>query len=199
MSEASAPVTIAVTGGIGSGKSTFARMLGDLGAAVFSSDDAVHELYRQPDVRKSLVERWGSSVITPNNEVDRRAVASIVFSDASELRWLESVVHPMVAGKWLQFLDDTTAKVVVAEVPLLFEKNLEDRYDLSVLVTADRQQKETRLVERGDHEDASDRMAEQLDDSVKAVRADLVVDNSGSLADLAEQARKIMQVAENVS
>ena len=186
----SGPVLIGVTGGIGAGKSTVVQAFVHRGAVPFSADTAVHELYSDPDVIAQVRERWGDSVIDASGIVDRAAIAQIVFRDEVERRWLEGLLHPMVGRRWLAFVDEQRAlaqppKFVVAEVPLLFEAGLEDRYDAIVTITAPLKMRIERARARDDGKSMSTRRAAaQMDEAEKAERADFTYANTGSFDDL---------------
>lgn len=195
----SRPAVIGVTGGIGAGKSAAVDAFARRGAAVFSADAVVHDLYGSDDVRDAVVDRWGDAVLAPDGSVDREAIAGIVFADPVELAWLEGLLHPLVAREWLRFIEAQRAlpeppDVVVAEVPLLFEAGLEDRYDHVVLVTAPL---DVRLRRAGERATGSShpqrRSARQMSDADKRERADVVIENTGSLADLDEQVARVIE------
>jgi dephospho-CoA kinase len=183
-------VLIGVTGGIGAGKSAAVDAFVRRGAVAFSADEAVHRLYRDdPDVRAAVRDRWGDAVFdAESGDVDRGVIADIVFANPVEREWLEGLLHPLVAREWLRVVheltqrDDGAPELLVAEVPLLFEANLQSRYDVTVLVTAPL---ETRLKRVGDrahgarHADA--RAAVQLDEQHKERLADFCFHNTDDL------------------
>src|SRR6266487_216395 len=120
------PPLIGLTGAIAAGKSEALATLARLGAATLSSDAVVHELLGTPAMRARLVDRWGGEV-APDEVVDRGRVGAIVFERPEELRWLESLLHPLVTGRvreWVVGLTPDTPLAVV-EVPLLFESNMD--------------------------------------------------------------------------
>lgn len=185
------PVLIGITGGIGAGKSTVVEAFVHRGAVSFSADAAVHELYADPEVVAAVRERWGDHVVDASSgTVDRSAIASIVFADEQERRWLEGLLHPLVGRAWMRFVEDQRAladppEFVVAEVPLLFEANLQDRYDAIVAITAPLQVRIERARARDDGKRHSTaRAAAQMPDAEKAARADFAYENTGSLDDL---------------
>lgn len=196
------PVRIGVTGGLGAGKSSLVRELAMLGCRVFSADAVVHELYASHDGLRDVVRaRWGDRILADDGTINRAAIADIVFADDVERTWLESVVHPLVADAWLQFVAaEQDAPAVVAEVPLLFEAGLADRYDLTVLVTAPEQirRERVRTREHGSSHAAA-RMAAQWTDEARSDRADVVVHNDGSEAALMIAARTIFEAARTLS
>jgi len=183
------PILIGVTGGIGAGKSTVVNAFVHRGAVPFSADSAVHELYSRPDVVAAVRERWGGEVLA-DGAVDRTAIAGIVFTDEGERRWLEGLLHPLVGAAWLQFVEEQRAlpeppEFVVAEVPLLFEANLQDRYDAIVTITAPLPTRIERAEARGSGRTLSaERAAAQMSEEEKTERADFSYTNTGSFEDL---------------
>jgi dephospho-CoA kinase len=178
---------IGLTGGIGSGKSEALAAFGRLGAATLSSDQVVHDLLQSEEVRLLLAERWGEAVLS-GGTVDRGAVAQIVFNQPDELRWLEQSIFPRV-GERIAAWRSTLAReaeglsVAVVEVPLLFEAGIEGAFDATVAVVADEELRASRAEARG-HEAVEGRAGRQLSQDEKAARADHVIRNDGSLADL---------------
>ena len=182
---------VALTGGIGAGKSEALAALARLGAATLSTDAVVHELYAEdPRVRAAVVERWGDEV-APAGEVDRAAVAKRAFADPDERAWLESLLWPLVAEMVGAFRAQAmTASpappAAVVEIPLLFESGMEALYDATIAVVADEKVRAARAAARG-HQAVDERTARQMSQKEKAERATFVVHNSGSLDELQEE------------
>jgi dephospho-CoA kinase len=179
------PVAVAVTGGIGAGKSEALKAFARHGAAVASSDEIVHTLLRRDDeVRAAVLERFGPEVAGADGELDRAAIARRVFADREDLAWLEALLHPRVvreSTRWreeLERLPDPPA-VSVLEVPLLYETGGEARFDAVVVVTAppELRAERTRVP-------ADERAQRLLPDEEKVERADFSYVNDGSLEDL---------------
>ncbi|MGH3035892.1 MAG: dephospho-CoA kinase [Gaiellaceae bacterium] len=180
-------MAVAVTGGIGAGKSETLRAFARHGAAVISSDDIVHELLREdPEVREAIVGRLGEGVLGADGHIDRGKVGRLVFSDPEALRWLEGLLHPRVVARYLRWRDELAElpdppSVCVTEVPLLYEVGGETRFDKVVVVTAS---PEVRVARRlGPMRDREQRF---LSDEEKARRADFVYVNDGTRAELDE-------------
>jgi len=178
-------VAVAVTGGIGAGKSAALRAFAKHGAAVISSDEIVHELLREdPEVKGAVVGRLGKGVLGEDGEIDRGKVGRIVFSDRKALRWLEELLHPRVVARYLRWREELAdlpdpPAVCVTEVPLLYEVGGESHFDKVVVVTAT---PDVRIARRiGPLRDREQRL---IPDDEKAKRADFVYVNDGSLADL---------------
>jgi dephospho-CoA kinase len=177
------PLAVAITGGIGAGKSEALAAFARHGAATISSDEVVHELYADADVSEALRKRYGDGIFD-GDQVIRAALGAIVFADRSELAWLERLLHPKVMARteaWRQALaalPDPPA-LAVNEVPLLYETDSEDRFDVVVVITAPADLRAERAGERLD-----DREERLLSDDVKAGRADFAYVNDGSLGEL---------------
>jgi dephospho-CoA kinase len=172
------PLAVALTGGIAAGKSEALQAFARHGAAVISSDDVVHRLYREDEgLQAALRERWGERVFH-DGAVDRKEVGRIVFADRTELAWLESELHPRVRAATDAWLAEQTSDVAVAEIPLLYETGGEARFDRVVVVTAPPEVREAR---RGAVADREDRLVPEEE---KVRRADYCYVNDGSLEEL---------------
>jgi dephospho-CoA kinase len=176
-------VLLGLTGGIGAGKSTALAAFEQLGCPTLSSDAVVHALYRQPDVRSAVVERFGPEVLATDGEVARAALAARVFSDDIARRWLEQLLHPRVADALERWRREQEAadpgSLLVHEVPLLYEAGLAERYDGVVLITAPDELRRARSPAR-----FAERAGAQLPEADKVARADYVYFNDGTPADL---------------
>jgi dephospho-CoA kinase len=178
------PVAVAITGGIGAGKSEALRAFARHGAATVSSDEIVHHLLLRPDVRDAVVGRMGNGILSPAGEIDRGALATVVFNDRDALTWLEELLHPLVAAEYLRWreqlggLPDAPA-VCVTEVPLLYETGGESRFDKVVVVTAPAKLRRARSDVA-----TTEREARLIDDREKVERADYSFSNKGSLEEL---------------
>ena len=180
-----APLTIGLTGGIAAGKSEALAAFGRLGAATLSSDAVVHDLLEGEPLRSELTERWGPEVAPPGAPTDRGRIGGIVFADPGELTWLESRIHPAVGAAtaaWITALPADTEFAVI-EVPLLFEGGREKVFDTTVSVVAAEDVRRERAAARG-HALVDAREARQLTQEEKADRAEHVIVNDGSVADL---------------
>jgi dephospho-CoA kinase len=178
---------VGLTGGIAAGKSEALSALERAGAATLSSDAVVHELLTTGDVRDALVERFGDEV-APGGEVDRSAVAEVVFGDPEQRKWIEGLLWPRVGeriAEWREQLEhaDPRPRAAVVEVPLLFESGMEGIFDRTIAVVADETVRNERAGARG-HRGVESRTSRQLTQEEKAQRADIVVRNDGTLDDL---------------
>lgn len=177
----SRPIAVAITGGIGAGKSTALAAFRRHGAATVSSDEIVHHLLAtDPEVKRALVERFGEEILGPDGAPDRERLALRVFRDREALDFLERLLHPLVSREYLAWRDQLARlpnppRVCVTEVPLLYEVGAETRFDKVVVITAPAQLREARRGGRPD-----DREARLLPDREKAKRADFVYVNTGT-------------------
>ena len=183
-------IRVGLTGGIGSGKSTVARLLAEHGALVIDADQIAREVVEpgQPALTE-IAERFGPDVITTDGSLDRAALAAIVFADAVALADLNAITHPRIAVRTAQLIaaapDDA---VVVYDMPLLVENDLAEGWDHVIVVEADREVRVRRLIERGlDEADIEARMSRQASDEQRRAVADVVIDNSGDLDSLRAQ------------
>jgi dephospho-CoA kinase len=178
------PVAVAITGGIGAGKSEALKAFARHGAATVSSDEIVHHLLLRPEVREAVVARMGLGIVSPAGEIDRGALATVVFNDREALAWLEELLHPLVAAEYLRWRDQLAAlpdapSVSVTEVPLLYETGGDARFDKVVVITAPSKLRKARSVVATD-----DREARLIPDAEKVQRADFSFKNTGSLEEL---------------
>ena len=184
---------MAVTGPLASGKSTFTKVLGELGADTASADEMVHHLLAEDDETIArVVERFGREV-KGKRGIDRRALGRKVFGDAEALQDLEEILHPRVQEETDRRAASSHAGLFVAEIPLLFEGKGSDRFDVTVAVTVSEERRRKWAAERGVEEEQRRAIeARQLSGEEKARRADVVVENDGDLDKLKEQARVLI-------
>ena len=181
----SRPLAVAITGGIGAGKSTALESFRRHGAATVSSDEIVHHLLAtDSEVKKALVDRFGIGILGDDGAPDRERIAMRVFDDRAALDFLEQLLHPLVSREYMTWRDQLAAlpdppQVCVTEVPLLYEVGAEERFDRVVVITAPTKLREAR---RGGWSD--DRESRLLPDGEKVARADFSYVNTGTLDEL---------------
>ena len=179
------PLAVAITGGIGAGKSEALAAFARHGAATISSDEIVHRLLREDEhVQKALVDRFGERILDEAGQIYRGAVADIVFPDPEALQWLEQLLHPLVAREYLEWREqlgrlEHPPAVCATEVPLLYEVGGQDRFDAVVVITAPAEVRAARS-----QVPAELREPRLLPDEEKVKRADYVYVNDGSLDEL---------------
>ena len=187
---------VGLTGGIGSGKSTVARMLEERGAVVFDADLLAREAV-EPGTpgHTAVLERFGADVLAPGGELDREALASIVFADPSARRDLEQIVHPEVRRLFAEGSEAyrDTDRIVVFSAPLLVESGMHTAFEILVVVSATVATQIERLMrQRGMSEAAiRARIDAQAPLEDKAAVADFLVDNGGTLDELESQVERL--------
>jgi len=187
-------VNVGLTGGLGSGKSTVAALFGEHGAVIIDADVVAREVVRAGTPGfAAVVARFGPGVVGPDGELDRAALARIVFADGAALDELNAIVHPLVGSRSAELAAAVPpGAVVVHDIPLLAENGLADRFDTVVVVEADREIRLARLAERGlTRAEAEARMAAQATDEKRRAIADEIVRNDGDLDSLARQVDRL--------
>ena len=189
-------IKAALTGAIGSGKTTALRFFEKCGAAVASADAWVHEeLDANSGLKKKIASAFGARVVR-SGRVDRRLLAGIVFKDPSQVKRLNALVHPLVKRRLFDFFRKNRKKaLVVVEVPLLFEAKFDKFFDVTIGVATDPRLGRQRFKRRGQEyvSDVRRRMRCQLGAREKISRCDLVIDNSGSRKETYTQINKLME------
>ena len=186
-----------MSGGIGAGKSTVARMLKKLGAVVIDADKIGHQVLKKTEVIEKIRRRWGSDVLNRKGEVDRKKLARAVFDDEAELKALQRIVHPLILREIRkrieEFREESESGVIVLDAPLLHETKLDALCDAVIYVEANRRARANRLKE-----ERGWRMSEvlkrekfQLKPSQKRRLADYIVRNSGSLEETFRQVEEL--------
>jgi dephospho-CoA kinase len=197
--EKTSPIVIALTGGIGSGKSSVSKLFAEWGAAVVDADQLSREVVT-PDSEglRAVVKRFGADVLQPNNTLNRQRLAQIVFNDPKARADLEQILHPLIRQLWLSTLaalqEAAQHPAIVYAVPLLFEsKHSYPEVEKVVVVTCPEDIRISRICSRDNipAEAARARIASQLTDQEKVKRSDFVISNDGSIADLTVRARSV--------
>lgn len=175
---------IGLTGNIACGKSTVLRQLASLGAHTIDADSLIHTILRKGGAAYApVVAEFGEGILGEDGEIDRRALGRIVFSDAAKLRRLEEIEHPIVRRIIEKQIQQASEQIVVLDAIKLIESGWADRCDAVWVVTSPREQQIERLMRtRGySQQEAEMRVEAQSPQSVKVARADVVIDNSGTL------------------
>lgn len=184
---------VAITGGLASGKSTVCRMLAELGAKVVNADAIVHNLLTpETEIGQKVIELFGKNILN-NNTIDRSRVANLAFNNPRKLKMLEALLHPKVYEEinreWQEVNKEKKNALFVVEIPLLFESGGEEFFDTTVSVSSPRRESGLRFQKATgfEQEEYDRRMAFQLSTEEKNKRADIVIENSGSLEELKNQ------------
>lgn len=191
-------LSVGLTGGIATGKSTVLQMLAGLGARVLSADAIVHELLdNDADVRRRVVAAFGPECASRDGSLDRAWLARVVFADARKRRELEEIIHPAVISRirsWLEAEGARQAGVCVVEVPLLFEAGLQDMFDVAVVVSSEHEVQAHRLNKRGlSPGESAARIGAQMPLGAKEQLAGYVLRNDGSIEELRARVREFWE------
>jgi dephospho-CoA kinase len=187
---------VGLTGGIAAGKSTVSATLAELGAEIVDADLIARQVV-MPGKRAwhKIREHFGPGVFGPDGQVDRRKLADVVFADKAKLTVLNEITHPDIFAQVAERLERSSDRevVVVLDAALLIETGLADRVDVVVVVDAgDEEEQVRRLVAKGlEERDARARLAAQLPAEQRRVRADLVIDNSGTFEELTARVEEV--------
>ena len=188
-----------LTGGIASGKSTIARMFGELGCIVLDADALVAELYRPGKAgHQALVRTYGSDILRPDGEVDRQKLADVAFIDAASAQKLNALIHPLVMAEEARIAAEEEKRlgsedaVYIVEATLLLEAGGKQRYDRIIVVDVDPATQVARGVARGlTREEVDRRIRHQMPRAERLAAADYVIDNSGDLAQAESEVRRV--------
>lgn len=192
-------MVVGITGGIGSGKSSLARLLAQRGATTLDADGLGHLVLEAPEVNAALVDGFGTAITDSAGKVVRKELGKRAFASQEGFELLNRIVRPFLEKRlWEEVASaegSEKAGLVVVDAALIFEWGVEDRFDLIVVVDADAALRRQRAsVRQGlTPEEVDKRMAWQLPAEEKAVRADLVVHNEGTLEELARAAEVVWQ------
>jgi dephospho-CoA kinase len=193
---------IGLTGNIASGKSTVARLLSERGATIIDADVLARRVV-EPGMPAfdEIVRRWGRDVVAVDGSLDRDALRRVVFSEHEQLEELNEIVHPEVAAYRDRLVEEARQRgdrLVVQDIPLLFERGIVDQFDRIVLVDAPRPVRLERLMrERGLTEtEAMDMITAQMPAELKRARADYIIENTGTVRELEERVSEVWQALE---
>ncbi|NNV06067.1 dephospho-CoA kinase [Geobacillus sp. C56-T2] len=192
-------LTIGLTGGIASGKSTVSAMMRQLGLPVIDADEAARAVVRPgEDAYRQIVAAFGPGILQKNGDIDRAKLGEIVFSDEAERTKLNAIVHPAVRRHMLAEKEELVragAKTIVLDIPLLFESGLTDWVDKVLVVFVDEETQLRRLMARNGFtkEEALARIRAQWPLAEKVKRADAVLDNNGTIEETRRQLLAVLE------
>lgn len=191
---------IGLTGSIACGKSTVANILKELGAYVIDADEIAHEALKKTEKPyKQILEAFGSSILDEQGNIDRKKLGKIVLKDKQKLTLLESIIHPYVQQKRKEIEESILQKdrnaVIIYDVPLLFEKHLENSFDKIIVVYAPKDIQIERLMKRQNltYDEALNLINLQICIEEKKKKADIVIDNSYSLENTKKQVFEVFK------
>jgi dephospho-CoA kinase len=193
-------LNVGLTGGIACGKSTVAKMFVKNGAYLIDFDGLAHEVQEpgKPAWRE-VVNHFGKRILQPDKKINRVKLGSIVFADKKKLSELNNIVHPVVYQEWHVRLEKIGKKekhaIVLSDIPLLFEGNMQNLFDLTILVLISPKEQIRRLIARNgvSKEEARKRLKSQMPISEKISLADIVIDNEGSIPETEKKVGQIWQ------
>ena len=192
---------IGLTGGIGSGKTTVSDKFVDLGVPVIDTDIIARRLVEQNDVLNEISEAFGDAILDEDGRLDRKELARLVFQDDEARIRLESILHPKIRKSVAEELDELSSRrtppsYVIIVIPLLFESGFQDIIDRILVVTADRESRQRRVLDRDNRsaEEIESIMRQQVTDEVRLAGADDVIKNDTEKENLAPQVEKLHSI-----
>ena len=193
-------LSVGLTGGIASGKSTVAQMFVSRGAYLIDFDKLAHELQEPGNTAwQEIIKYFGEGILNQNNTIDRNRLALIVFTDKKKLEALNNIVHPLVFNLWQERLDKIKRQeghaIVLSDVPLLFEGKMKDLFDLTMLILISPEEQINRLMARNglSRYEAQLRLKNQMPIADKIGLADIVIDNQSDVAQTEIKVAEIWQ------
>ena len=192
---------IGLTGGIGSGKTTVSDKFVDLGVPVIDTDIIARRLVEHNDVLNEISEAFGDAILDEDGRLDRKELARLVFQDDEARIRLESILHPKIRKSVAEELDELSSRrtppsYVIIVIPLLFESGFQDIIDRILVVTADRESRQRRVLDRDNRsaEEIESIMRQQVTDEVRLAGADDVIKNDTEKENLAPQVEKLHSI-----
>ena len=169
-----------LTGGIGSGKSTVARLFEILGCVLFESDKVAKEIYFNSEVREKVIALLGKESYLSETTIDRANISSKLFSDTALLQKLNDIIHPVVRLKFNLFFQENPTRIIIKETALLFEAHLEKEVDKIILVVAEDETRIQRVINRDglNREDVQKKIRSQLPQEEKIKKAHYIIYNN---------------------
>ena len=176
---------IAITGGIGSGKSAVSQILVSKGHFVLDCDQITKQLYQKQRTIEQIATNFGNEFVE-NGKVDTKKLGAYIFADQSRVEKLNAVMHPLIFDELDRQINESGQSVVFVQIPLLFETGMQNQFDDVWLVVADEQTRISRVVVRDnlDIEQIKNRIKNQMDDEKKSKLVHTIIKNNGTLAEL---------------
>ncbi len=185
---------VTLTGCLGCGKSTVLKIFRELGVRTISADEIVHELLESREVKKEIRRLFGPDVFLKDGKVDRKRLAQRIFSNQKEREKLEGLLHPLVFKRIRIEYEKEPGRLMVAEIPLLFETDTQNRFSKVITVYAPMEVAIKRLKSRGmTREDIEARLKSQMPIETKVERSDFVIDNSRELKEIRKQVQQVLE------
>ncbi|PHH98962.1 dephospho-CoA kinase [Fusobacterium polymorphum] len=186
---------IGLTGGIASGKSTVSKYLAEKGFKVYDADKIAKDISEKKSVQEEIILTFGDKILEENRNIDRKKLKEIVFEDKEKLKQLNAIIHPKVIDFYKELKEQNTDKIIIFDVPLLFESGIDKFCDKILVVISDYEIQLDRIVERDkiDRELAEKIIKSQLSNEERIKKADVVIENNSSLEDLFEKVERFCE------
>jgi len=186
---------IAITGSLGTGKSTILKILQNLGFSTFSCDEVVKNLYKNPDIQKKIIEIFGKKILSIDGKLNKKKILEKILEDNKLKEKLESLFHPLVKEKLLEFIRERKEeKIIFAEVPLLFEAGWEDLFDEIWVITCSLLTQKERILRKGLEEKLGEKLLKlQLSLKEKEKKAHKIIFSEKSFEELEKEIKEMLK------
>ena len=186
---------IGLTGGIASGKSTVSKYLVEKGFKVYDADKIAKDISEKKSVQEEIILTFGNKILDKNGNIDRKKLKEIVFENKEKLEKLNGIIHPKVIDFYKELKEKKTDKVIIFDVPLLFESGIDKFCDKILVVISDYEVQLNRIIERDkiNRELAEKIIKSQLSNEERIKKADVVIENNSSLEDLFEKVERFCE------
>ncbi len=191
-------LSIAITGGIGSGKSEVCRLLNEQNIPVISADKLGHLALADHDVKEQLIEEFGEQILI-NGEIDRNLLGNIVFKDELKTLMLNKIIHPVIIRMLQKEMSDQKTELTAYEIPLLFEVGLEKLFDIIIMIWASEKVRRDRLLKRSGMSELriTEIIAQQYSQVDAKARSHYIIENSGSMKELEKALKEVLKEIKN--
>ena len=171
---------VGLTGGIGSGKSTIAKLFEIFGCIIFDSDSVAKQLYFDPIIKSHITKLLGEESYISENKINKKYISTIIFSNSNKLEQLNQIIHPAVIIALKKIKEKNPDKIIIKESALLFEAKLEKEVDKIILVVAPQEDRIKRVMLRDgiSKEDVFKKIKNQLPDAIKIKKSDFIIENN---------------------
>jgi len=186
---------IAITGSLGTGKSTILKILQNLGFSTFSCDEVVKNLYKDSDIQKKIIEIFGKEILSIDGKLNKRKILEKILENNKLKEKLESLFHPLVKEKLLEFIRERKEeKIIFAEVPLLFEAGWEDLFDEIWVITCSLLTQKERILKKGLEEKLGEKLLKlQLSLKEKEKKAHKIIFSEKSFEELEKEIKEMLK------
>ena len=186
---------VGLTGGIASGKSTVSKYLAEKGFKVYDADKIAKDISEKKLVQEEIILNFGDKILTEDGKVDRKKLKEIVFADKDKLKKLNAIIHPKVIDFYKELKEQNTDKIIIFDVPLLFESGIDKFCDKILVVISDYKIQLNRIfeIDKIDRDLAEKIIKSQLSNEERIKKADVVIENNSSLEDLFEKVERFCE------